>query len=150
MTVKLALMRSINNAFMQMATQQDLCAIRDTAKLMGAHRGDFKGDLHVGPSNILGTNEQAPLTMAAVAATVGGAGLHCDPIIISKIINAAGKELAGQPVTCNQALSADVAAGVANAMAGSMTGGTSSQANPRDGVAIGGKTGTSLRDIRTG
>ena len=143
MTVKAALMASVNNAFMQMATQQDLCAIRDTAKTMGAHRADFKGDLHVGPSNILGTNEQAPLTMAGVAATIGGAGLHCDPIIITKIINAAGKELAGQPVTCNQALSADVAAGVANAMAGSMTGGTSAQSNPRDGVAIGGKTGTS-------
>ena len=142
MTVKSALMYSVNNAFMQMATQQDLCAIRDTAVSMGAHRADFK-PLNIAPSNILGTNEQAPLTMAGVAATIGAAGLHCAPIIIAKVVNPAGKELPGQPVTCNQAVSADVAAGVANAMAASMTGGTSRQANPYDGVAIGGKTGTS-------
>jgi len=145
MTVKAALIGSVNNAFMQMATQQDLCSIRDTAKSMGAHRADFAGDLKVSPSNILGTNEQAPLTMAAVAATIGGAGLHCTPIIIDRIVNPLGKALPGQPITCNQAMSADVAAGVANAMAGSMTmtGGTSRPANPYDGVAIGGKTGTS-------
>ena len=143
MTVKDALIGSVNNAFMQMATRQDLCAIRDTAKRMGAHRGDFRGDLNVAPSNILGTNEQAPLTMAAVAATVGGAGLHCTPIIIDHVIDPAGKALSGQPITCNQAISADVAAGVANAMVGSMAGGTSRPANPYDGVAIGGKTGTS-------
>ena len=142
MTVKSALRDSVNNAFMQMATQQDLCAIRDTAVSMGAHRADFK-PLNISPSNILGTNEQAPLTMAGVAATIGAAGLHCAPIIIAKVVNPAGKELPGQPVTCNQAVSADVAAGVANAMAGSMTGGTSRPANPFDGVAIGGKTGTS-------
>ncbi len=142
MTVKSALRDSVNNAFMQMATQQDLCAIRDTAVSMGAHRADFK-PLNISPSNILGTNEQAPLTMAGVAATIGAAGLHCAPIIIAKVVNPAGTELPGQPVTCNQAVSADVAAGVANAMAGSMTGGTSRPANPFDGVAIGGKTGTS-------
>jgi membrane peptidoglycan carboxypeptidase len=143
MTVKAALMGSVNNAFMHMAMQQDLCSIRETAKSMGAHRADFKGDLHANPSSLLGTNEQAPLTMAAVAATIGAGGLHCSPIIIDKVVNPAGKELPGQPVTCNQAISADVAAGVANAMQGSMTGGTSRPANPNDGVPIGGKTGTS-------
>jgi membrane peptidoglycan carboxypeptidase len=143
MTVKTALIGSVNNAFMHMAMQQDLCSIRDTAKSMGGHRADFKGDLNAGPSNILGTNEQAPLTMAAVAATIGAGGLHCAPIIIDKVVSPAGKDLPGQPVTCNQAISGDVAAGVANAMVGSMTGGTSSPANPRDGVPIGGKTGTS-------
>ena len=143
MTVKEALMSSVNNAFMHMAMQQDLCSIRDTAKSMGAHRADFIGDLHANPSSLLGTNEQAPLTMAAVAATIGAGGLHCAPIIIDKVVNAAGKELPGQSVTCNQAISADVAAGVANAMQGSMTGGTSRRANPYDGVPIGGKTGTS-------
>jgi membrane peptidoglycan carboxypeptidase len=142
-TVKEALMASVNNAFMHMAMQQDLCSIRDTAKSMGAHRADFKTELNANPSSILGTNEQAPLTMAAVAATIGAGGLHCVPIIIDKIVSPAGKDLPGQPATCNQAISADVAAGVANAMVGSMNGGTSTQANPRDGVPIGGKTGTS-------
>ncbi|MET4782668.1 transglycosylase domain-containing protein [Glaciihabitans sp. UYNi722] len=143
MTVRSALIGSVNNAFMDMATRQDLCSIRETAKAMGAHRADFKKDLDINPSTILGSNEQAPLTMAAVAATIGAGGLHCTPIIIDKIVDPQGKELPGQAKTCNQAFSADVAAGVANAMAGSMAGGTSRPGNPRDGVPIGGKTGTS-------
>lgn len=143
MTVKSALIGSVNNAFMNMAKQSDLCSIRDTAKSMGAHRADFKTDLTVNPSAILGTNEQSPLTMAGAVATVGAGGMHCAPIIVDKVVSPSGKELPGQAKTCNQSLTPEVAAGVANAMIGSMTGGTSSPGNPRDGVQIGGKTGTS-------
>jgi membrane peptidoglycan carboxypeptidase len=143
MTVKTALIRSVNNAFMDMATRSDLCSIRDTAKSMGAHRADFKNDLTVNPSAILGSNEQSPLTMAGAVATIGAGGLHCTPVMIDKVVSPSGKELPGQTKTCNQALTADVAAGVANAMIGSMTSGTSSPGNPRDNVPIGGKTGTS-------
>jgi membrane peptidoglycan carboxypeptidase len=143
MTVKQALMRSVNNAFMSMAEKQDLCNIRDTAKSMGAHRADMKKDLDVNPSAILGSNEEAPLTMAGAVATIGAGGVHCTPIIIDKVVDPNGKELPGQAKTCSQALTADVAAGTANAMIGSMTGGTSKPGNPFDGVPIGGKTGTS-------
>ncbi|MEO7123752.1 MAG: transglycosylase domain-containing protein [Lacisediminihabitans sp.] len=143
MTVKTALIKSVNNAFMDMATRSDLCSIRDTAKSMGAHRADFKTDLTVNPSAILGSNEQSPLTMAGAVATIGAGGLHCTPVIVDKVVNPSGKELPGQTKTCNQALTADVAAGVANAMIGSMTGGTSTLGNPNDRVPIGGKTGTS-------
>jgi len=143
MTVKTALIRSVNNAFMDMATRSDLCSIRDTARSMGAHRADFLNDLTANPSAILGSNEQAPLTMAGAVATIGAGGLHCTPVIVDKVVDSSGKELPGQPKTCNQALTPEVAAGVANAMIGSMTGGTSSPGNPRDGVQIGGKTGTS-------
>jgi membrane peptidoglycan carboxypeptidase len=143
MTVKQALIGSVNNAFMNMAERQDLCSIRDTAKSMGAHRADMLKDLDVNPSAILGTNEEAPLTMAGAVATIGAGGVHCTPIIVDKVVDPKGKELPGQAKTCGQALTADVAAGVANAMIGSMTGGTSRPGNPYDGVPIGGKTGTS-------
>jgi membrane peptidoglycan carboxypeptidase len=142
MTVKAALIASVNNAFMQMATRQDLCSIRDTAITMGAHRADGK-PLTVNPSAILGTNEIAPLTMAAAVATIGGNGVFCQPIIVDKVVNPDGKTIAGQTPTCGQALTPDVTAGVAAAMQGSMQSGTSSPGNPRDGNPIGGKTGTS-------
>lgn len=142
MTVRAGLIGSVNNAFMNMAERSDLCSIRDTAMSMGAHRADGK-PLTVNPAAILGTNEIAPLTMAGAVATIGAGGLHCDPIIVDKIVSPAGKDLGGQPQTCNQALTPEVAAGVANAMIGSTTGGTSTAGNPRDGVPIGGKTGTS-------
>ncbi|QNE45845.1 PASTA domain-containing protein [Glaciihabitans sp. INWT7] len=142
MTVKSALIGSVNNSFMQMAQRQDLCSIRDTAASLGAHRADGT-PLNTNPNTILGSNEQAPLTIAAAAAAVGANGNHCEPIIIDSVVNAAGKTLPGQAKTCNQGISADVAAGTLNAMAGSMQSGTSSPGNPRDGLAIGGKTGTS-------
>ncbi|MEO6943700.1 MAG: transglycosylase domain-containing protein [Lacisediminihabitans sp.] len=142
MTVRNALRDSVNNAFMHMAQVSDLCSIRDTAASMGAHRADGK-PLEVLPSAILGSNEQAPLTMAAAAATIGANGLYCAPTIVDKVVDPDGKKLAGQPQTCNQAITAEVSAGVANAMQLSMASGTSRSANPRDGVPIGGKTGTS-------
>ncbi|MHB1172651.1 MAG: transglycosylase domain-containing protein [Lacisediminihabitans sp.] len=140
-TVVQALAQSVNNAFIGMALKLNLCDIRATAMSMGAHRADGAA-LKVDPSAILGINEIAPLTMAAAVATVGAGGLHCDPVIIDKITGPDGKDLPGQQKTCNQALTPDVAAGVAYAMAASMTRGTSTAANPRDGVPIVGKTGT--------
>lgn len=142
MTVRAALIGSVNNAFMHMAQQSDLCSIRDTAMSMGAHRADGK-PLTVNPAAILGTNEIAPLTMAGAVATIGAGGLHCEPIILDKVVSPTGKDLGGQPQNCTQALTPEVAAGVANAMIGSTNGGTSSPGNPRDGVPIAGKTGTS-------
>ena len=142
MTVRAALIGSVNNAFMHMAQQSDLCSIRDTAISMGAQRADGK-PLSVNPAAILGTNEMSPLTMAGAVATIGAGGLHCEPIIIDKVVSPAGKDLGGQPRSCSQALTAEVAAGVANAMIGSANGGTSTAGNPRDGVPIAGKTGTS-------
>jgi membrane peptidoglycan carboxypeptidase len=141
MTVRNALKDSVNNAFMRMAQQSDLCSIRDTAASMGAHRADGK-PLEVIPNAILGSNEQAPLTMAAAAATIGANGLYCAPVIVDSVVDPTGKKLPGQPKSCNQALTAEVAAGVANAMQLSMASGTSRPGNPRDGVPIAGKTGT--------
>ncbi len=146
MTVKSALIGSVNNAFMHMAEQSDLCSIRDTAQKFGAHRADGKqfddGNLEITPNMILGANEQAPLTIAASGATVAANGLHCMPIIVDSVIGPDGKKLPGQQQTCDQAITPEVAAGVANAMQGSMTSGTSSPGNPRDGVPYAGKTGT--------
>ncbi|WP_349899579.1 transglycosylase domain-containing protein [Parafrigoribacterium soli] len=141
MTVRNSFRDSVNNSFMHMAQQSDLCAIRDTAASMGAHRADGK-QLEVVPNTILGSNEQAVLTMAAAAATIGANGLHCEPVIIDKVVDPSGKELPGQPKNCSQSLTAEVAAGVANAMQLSMASGTSYPGNPKDGVPIGGKTGT--------
>jgi len=143
MTVKQALINSVNNAFMHMAENpSDLCSIRDTAASMGAHRADGK-ELHVNPNTVLGANEQSPLAVATIASTAGSGGLHCEPTMVDKIVDADGKELPGQAKTCDQALTTDVAAGVLDAMSGSMAGGTSSPGNPRDRIPIGGKTGTS-------
>ena len=95
---------------------------------------------------MLGTNELAPLTMSAAIATIASGGTYCEPIVLDKVVGPDGKELPGQNANCRAALSADVAAAAAYALSGP-TGGypgwtTGSAANPRDGHALIGKTGT--------
>jgi membrane peptidoglycan carboxypeptidase len=157
MSAETALIGSVNNAFMHMAEESDLCDIAATAEAMGAHRADGSvsiggagrtdpnvapGTLQVLPNMILGSNEQAPLTIAAAAATIGAGGVYCKPTMIDDVVGPNGAHLGGQAKTCSQAITAEVAAGVADAMQGSYTSGTSSPANLHDGVPYAGKTGT--------
>jgi len=139
---------SINAAFMSMAQQLDLCEIRDVAESMGVHRADGAELVHQ-PSAILGINEIAPLTMALAVATIAGGGTYCGPISVDKIVDSDGTDLGGQQPDCHRAITAEVAAGAARAMAGVTNGGTGSASNPNNGVPIIGKTGTTDDSFHT-
>jgi membrane peptidoglycan carboxypeptidase len=141
MTVATATKNSVNLAFITMAQKLDVCDIRDTAKSYGVHRADGK-ELGAQPAAIIGTNEIAPLTMAAAIATVGANGLYCAPTIIDKVVGPDGRDAPGQPHTCTQSVAPNVAATVAYALTAVMTSGTGTPGLPRDGVPIVGKTGT--------
>ena len=141
MTVANATRNSVNVAFITMAQKLDVCDIRDTAKSYGVHRADGK-ELGAEPAAIIGTNEIAPLTMAAAIATIGANGLYCGPTIIDRVLAPDGKDLPGQPRSCSQAIAPNIAATVAYALSAVMTAGTGTPGQPRDGVPIVGKTGT--------
>ncbi|QNE46746.1 penicillin-binding protein [Glaciihabitans sp. INWT7] len=141
MTVAAATKNSVNLAFLSMAQKLDVCDIRDTAKAYGVHRADG-AELGAQPAAIIGTNEIAPVTMAAAIATVGANGLYCAPTIIDKVVGPDGKDAPGQPRSCTQAIAPNVAATVAYALSAVMTAGTGTAGRPRDGVPIVGKTGT--------
>ena len=141
MTVAAATRNSVNVAFITMAQKLDVCDIRDTAKSYGVHRADGK-ELGAQPAAIIGTNEIAPLTMAAAIATIGANGLYCVPTIIDRVVAPDGKDLPGQPRSCSQAIAPNIAATVAFALSAVMTAGTGTPGQPRDGVPIVGKTGT--------
>ncbi|MBC7763760.1 MAG: transglycosylase domain-containing protein [Candidatus Saccharibacteria bacterium] len=141
MSVLRATEDSVNVAFMTMAQQLDLCDIRDDATAMGVHRADGN-PLVVKPSSVLGVNEIAPLTMAGAIATIGAGGTFCTPVIVDRIIDPAGRTLVGQGHACSEAMSPKVANTVAYALGTVMTGGTGTNGNPRDGVPLVGKTGT--------
>ncbi|MBX3088274.1 MAG: transglycosylase domain-containing protein [Cryobacterium sp.] len=136
-----ALAQSINAAFISMAEQLDQCEIASVAKSMGAHRADGQ-PLLTSPAAILGVNEIAPLSMAAAAATVAGKGMYCTPIAVDKIVDTNGNDLGGQDPHCHQAITPEVAAGVAYAMQAVMNGGLGVASNPHTGVPLAGKTGT--------
>jgi membrane peptidoglycan carboxypeptidase len=140
-TVLSATARSVNGAFASMAQKLDLCEIRDVAQSMGVHRADGK-ELEPNPSSILGTNQIAPLTMAGAIATIAAGGTYCAPTAVDKIIDGDGNDLGGEPRQCVAAIAPNIAATDAYALTGVFTNGTATSANPRDGIPVMGKTGT--------
>jgi membrane peptidoglycan carboxypeptidase len=152
-TVLAATAGSVNGAFMSMAQQLDQCDTRDIAISLGVHIAsknltDLPDDsgLRTNPSVILGTDSIAPLTMAAAYAGIANNGNYCKPIAVDRFIDSEGTELPGQDQECTQALDREVAAATQYALAGAMNGYSS---NPRDGVPIIGKTGTTNGSVQT-
>jgi membrane peptidoglycan carboxypeptidase len=148
-TVSTAMAQSINTAFMSMASQLDLCDIRDTALAFGVHRADG-GELAYIPASVLGVNEIAPITMAVAEAALPNKGVVCSPIAIDRVVvRKTGQEMAVPKSTCTQATTPEVAAGVISAMRGVIKGGTAGLSNTGDGVDIAGKTGTTDHSVQT-
>ncbi|MCU1407390.1 MAG: hypothetical protein JWQ43_3693 [Glaciihabitans sp.] len=141
MSVATATQFSVNGAFISMAQELDLCGIKNTAASLGVHRADGL-ELETNPSSVLGTNEIAPLTMAAAYAGIANNGVYCAPIAVDKIIGPDNSELAGQSQDCSKQLEPNVAATAAIAMAKVITAGTATVSNPNDGVEYIAKTGT--------
>ena len=144
-----AMSMSINTAFMSMASQLDLCDIRDTALAFGVHRADG-GELQYIPASVLGVNEVAPLTMAVANAALANQGVVCSPISIDRVVvRSSGKEMAVPKSTCTQATTPEVAAATIQAMRGVIKGGTAGLSNTGDGADIAGKTGTTDNSVQT-
>jgi membrane peptidoglycan carboxypeptidase len=61
------------------------------------------------PSFTLGTVEVSPLSMAEAYATFAARGIHCNPIIVSKITTRSGKNLAVPDANCRRVVDKDVA-----------------------------------------
>jgi membrane peptidoglycan carboxypeptidase len=140
-TVRNATANSVNLAFLRMAQKLDQCEIRKTAESFGVHRADG-GELTEYPSDVLGTNEIAPLTMAAAFAGIANQGNYCTPIAIDKILDNQGNELPVPASTCSQAVDPNIAAAMATAMGDVINSGTATLSNPNDGIPHIGKTGT--------
>jgi membrane peptidoglycan carboxypeptidase len=133
---------SVNTSFMAMAQQLDLCKIKQTAQAFGIHRADGN-ELQMNPSDVLGTQEIAPVTMAAAFAGIANNGMTCTPIAIDKMVKSNGDEVAPPQSNCTQSVTPEVAHSMQYAMQQTFAGGgTATAANPGTGIAHIGKTGT--------
>jgi membrane peptidoglycan carboxypeptidase len=147
-TVVQATAISENTAFANMASQLDLCDIRDTAARFGMHRADGN-ELVYYPSSILGVNEIAPMTVAGAFAGIANSGNYCTPIAIDKVVvRATQQQLTVPTSTCTQAVDPTVAAGMTYAMHAVMSG-TAGASNTGDGAFLAGKTGTTDSGVHT-
>jgi membrane peptidoglycan carboxypeptidase len=112
MSVLQATMNSVNSAYIAMATKLDLCDIMDTASSLGIHRGggiSGTGPVDPLPADVLGAQSIAPLTMAAAFAGFASGGTFCEPIAITSVKDASGKDLAVPQANCRQALEPRIA-----------------------------------------
>lgn len=133
---------SVNTSFMAMASQLDLCGIKKTAEAFGMHRADGE-PLRMFPSDVLGTQEVAPLTVAAAFAGIANNGTTCTPVAIDKIVTADGEEIEPPKSACTQSVTPEVAHAMSYAMQETFTGdGTAVASNTGTGVPHIGKTGT--------
>jgi membrane peptidoglycan carboxypeptidase len=155
-TVMSATASSVNGAYVSMALKLDLCDTKKIAESLGVHtaiRTDNPATTYIenkilsNPSSILGTNDIAPMTIAAAYAALANNGTYCKPIAVDKIITSDGEVLPGQSADCGPSLvTADVAAAAVYAFKGAMNG---YNANPRDGIPHFGKTGTTNSSKQT-
>ncbi len=134
--------QSLNTGFVAMAQQLDMCDIANVATRLGVTLGDGSPITMANAYNVLGSDNVAPLQMAAAYATVANNGIYCQPKAIDRVVDADGRDLT--PVrTCTQVLEPNIAATAAYALRGVMTGGgTGAPGNPGDGTPVIGKTGT--------
>jgi membrane peptidoglycan carboxypeptidase len=132
-----------------MASQLDLCDIRDTAMRFGVHRADGT-ELVAYPASILGINEIAPLAMAAAVAGVANKGVYCSPIAIDRVVvRDTNAELQVPKSICSPAVTPEVAAGMTKAMQAVISGGTGGASSTGDGTPLAGKTGTTDSGVHT-
>lgn len=154
--VWLATANSVNTAYVSMASQLDLCDIRDTAQAMGFHRADGK-PFELVPSMTLGSQNASPLTMASVYQTFANRGVHCEPRAILDIKDLEGNDVKFKdgtivtppPVSCAQVIPTEVADGVTYGLQQVMAVGSGKRFNLAGGRPAGGKTGTAQNNTHT-
>ena len=141
---------SVNTYFIQLELATGMCRVTKMAEKTGVKVGARIGQPRVDivkqfqdkPSFTLGTVEVSPLSMAEAYATFAARGVHCDPIIVSKITTRPGKELAVPDANCRRVVDKDVADGVNKILKSVVDNGTGKRAKIYDGRHIAGKTGT--------
>lgn len=140
--------QSLNTAFVGMATQLDLCNIVKMAKLTGVERADGN-PMFSDPAMVIGTNEIAPMAMASAYGTVANGGLYCRPIAIDKAYNDKGKEIKVPEKNCQQVINSEITAPVNYILKDVASFGMSSAGNPKNGIPLIGKTGTTDDNVDT-
>ena len=139
---------SVNTYFLQLEHTVGVCPVTKMAKKLGVQLSDPKLNLTSSPSVqvpsfTLGVSEVTPMSMAEAYATFAARGIHCDPVIVSKITTRTGKLLEPPNANCKRVISKEVADGMNRLLNGVMKGrGTGTRARIPFIENQAGKTGT--------
>ena len=135
-TVAKATESSVNTVYAQLAVLLGPQAIIRTAQAMG-----ITSELEEVYSLALGAGAVSPLEMASAYSTIATNGLHAEPYLVSRIINAEGGVIYERGVRTFQAVDPVLAAAVRRPMERVVCCGTARKADMED-VPQAGKTGT--------
>jgi membrane peptidoglycan carboxypeptidase len=134
-----------------MSTSVGMDKVIDMAQKMGM-RPNVAGRQPVNEWKVLtftlGVISITPLEMASIASTVGGGGVHHDPVFVQKVVGADGKVVfdeTGRPGT--RVLDPDVAACEVSILHGPLGAGGTADGKGIPGHDAWGKTGTNDRQI---
>lgn len=141
---------SINTITFQTATALDFCNIQKIATAAGVKNGRTNEPYDMSEiSSLIGTQNVAPLDMATAFATFASGGMHCNPIALVSITDAAGNTLPVPGADCKQAITPEVAAGVTYALQSVLTRGSGWNIPLNDKSNAFAKTGTTDGNIET-
>jgi membrane peptidoglycan carboxypeptidase len=159
MSVLDGLANSINTITFATAARVDLCGIQKIVDAVGIHGGLPAKDnpnpqvVMTRLSNLIGATQTAPLTMASAFATFANNGKYCEPIAIASVTDTTGAKLPAQAPNCRDAVTPEVAHGVAYAMQEVLNRGSGSLIRPRistrTSFPIAAKTGTNDNNSST-
>jgi len=130
-----ATVRSVNTVFAQLVMQTTPQAAIDVAALAGV-----RSPMQPYPSATLGSNEASVLDMATAYATFAADGLHAEPVLVTKVIDAAGTVLYEEIPRRERVFESGEVRVLNHALAQVITRGTGAAA--RIGRPVSGKTGT--------
>ncbi len=144
-TLERATWQSVNTFFVKLETKIGLCDPVQIARSVGMHTAGTAAHpagepISEYPSFTLGVYDVSPLDLANAYATFAAHGKYCDPVAITKITDANGKELKLPQSGCRQAVEPAVADAVSHVLQGVIAHGTGTAA--RIGRPAAGKTGT--------
>ncbi len=136
---------SVNTYFVQLALDVGMCDVTKMAEKLGVQSSTPDQPISWyddKPSFTLGTAEVSPLSVADAYATFASGGIHCNPVIVSKITDGSGKNREVPDADCKRVISEDVASAMDSLLSSVVTKGTGARARTSDGRPQAGKTGT--------
>ncbi len=137
---------SVNSAYLAMGTQVDLCNVMQDAADLGVTQPAGKGmgqPVAALPANIIGSDSVTPLAMAGAYAAFAANGTFCQPIAITRVVDAGGKDMAIPSANCQEKLEPRIASAVNYTLKNVWKGTASALGTPP--YPAGGKTGTTSR-----
>ncbi|MEQ6897609.1 transglycosylase domain-containing protein [Microbacterium sp. KR10-403] len=136
---------SLNSGYFGMAAEIDLCKAAKNAEALGVTYANGDVIPMTTQTSVIGNTKYgvSPIAMAGAYAAIANHGKFCTPYVVSKVTDMTGKELSAPDHDCTQVIDPKIAATAEYALQTVMhPGGTASVANPNDGTALFGKTGT--------